>query len=123
MRGELPLFTMWYGVVDTLLERVGRFPKNLRPTLGNRLLDRALDVLDHIVVLRYRRDRAGRFESANLALEQLRILVRLSHGRRLLSNSQYAELAEAVDRCGRMIGGWKRSLGETTRTRKRTNTT
>ena len=91
-----PLFTQWYGVVGTLLERVGRFPKNLRPTLGNRLIDRSLDVLDHVVRLRYSRQRRELFRQANLAIEQVRILVRLAFERRLFSAAQYAELAEAI---------------------------
>ena len=106
---EPPLFTQWYGVVGTLLERVGRFPKNLRPTLGNRLIDRSLDVLDLVVRLRYSRQRREPFREANLAIEQVRILVRLAFQRRLFSASQYAELAEAIDSCGRMLGGWQRS--------------
>ena len=109
MRKDPPLFTQWYAVVGTLLERVGRFPKNLRPTLGNRLLDRSLDVLDHIVRLRYSRGRTELFREANLAVEQVRILVRLAFERRLLSTSQYEELSESVDSCGRMLGGWSRS--------------
>lgn len=106
---ELPLFTQWYEVVSALLECVGRFPKNLRPTLGNRLLDRALDVLDHVVKLRYSRDRVPLFAEANLAVEQVRILIRLAFERRLISSGQYTRLAEAVDASGRMLGGWRRS--------------
>ena len=108
-KNELPLFTQWYDVVSALLECVGRFPKNLRPTLGNRLLDRALDVLDHVVTLRYSRDRLKLFAETNLALEQVRILIRLSFERRLISSTQYSRLAEAVDACGRILGGWRRA--------------
>ena len=112
MKKEPPLFTQWYAVVGTLLERVGRFPKNLRPTLGNRLVERSLDVLDHVVRLRYTRRRKELFGEANLAIEQVRILVRLAFERRLLSSGQYAEIAEAIDSCGRMLGGWQRSEKE-----------
>ena len=90
--------------VSALLECVGRFPKNLRPTLGNRLLARALDVLDDVVRLRYSRDRVQLFAEANLAIEQVRILIRLAFERRLISSGQYARLAEAVDASGRMLG-------------------
>lgn len=44
MKKELPLFTLWYGLAGKLLDRAGRFPKGLRPTLGNRVVERALDV-------------------------------------------------------------------------------
>ena len=106
---ELPLFTQWYDVVSALLECVGRFPKNLRPTLGNHLLTRSLDVLDHVVTLRYSRQRVQLFAEAKLGVEQVRILRRLSFERRLISSAQYARLAEAIDASGRMLGGWRRS--------------
>jgi hypothetical protein len=112
VKADPPLFTGWYGVVGTLIERVGRFPKNLRPTLGNRIIDRALDVLRHIIRLRYTRDRRPLFAEANLAIEEVRILARLAFERRLLSGHQYEELSEAVDGCGRMLGGWRRSESE-----------
>jgi len=114
-KNELPLFTQWYEVVSTLLECVGRFPKNLRPTLGNRLLDRSLDVLDHVVTLRYSRQRKKLFAQTNLALEQVRILIRLSFERRLISSAQYCRLAEAIDASGRMLGGWRRAQQEEVR--------
>ena len=49
MKEEIPVFTLWYEVVGTLLERVSRFPRSLRPTLENRMLEGALDVLREVV--------------------------------------------------------------------------
>jgi len=109
VREDLPIFTLWYGVVGTLLERVARFPRTLRPVLGGRILERALDVQKHVLRLRFSRRRDGLFSAANLDLDELRILVRLAFERRLFSSVQYAELAEAMETCGRMLGGWERS--------------
>lgn len=114
MRDDLPIFTLWYGVVGTLIERTARFPRGLRPTLGDRILERALEMQRHVLRLRYtrRREREPLFEEANLDLDELRILVRHAHERRLISTSQYEELAEAMDTCGRMLGGWARAERE-----------
>jgi len=111
LKADPPIFTRWYEVVGMLLERVGRFPKNLRPSLGNRLIDRSLDVLREIVRLRYTRNRRLLFAEANLLVEEVRILVRLAFERRLLSGPQYAEISVAVDSCGRMLGGWRKADG------------
>jgi len=115
MKKELPVFSHWLKVVGMVLERAGRFPKGLRPTLGNRLLERSLNVLEHIVALRYTRERTRLFREANLDLEHLRVLTRLCFEKRLISARQYQQLAEGIDACGRMIGGWRRSLEETAR--------
>ncbi len=112
MKTELPVFSRWLEVVDVVLERVGRFPKGLRPTLGNRLVERALDIADHLVALRYSRERGRLFNDCNLALEKMRILVRITFQKRLLSAGQYQEIAEGIDACGRMLGGWKKSESE-----------
>ena len=45
--------------------------QNLRPTLGNRLVERSLDVLDHVVRLRYPRRRKELFGEANLARDDV----------------------------------------------------
>jgi hypothetical protein len=109
MREDLPIFTLWYGVVSTLLDRVARFPRGIRPVLGNRILERALDIERHVIRIRFSRRREALFAEANLDLDELRVLVRLAFERRLISRGQYAELAEAMETCGAMLGGWKRS--------------
>lgn len=113
---ELPIFTLWLESVGVLLEVVGRFPRSLRPTLGHRMVERALEVLETIVELRYRRDRAPLFRRANLALEKLRVLLRIAFQRRAMASGPYGDLAERIERCGRMLGGWAR---ETSRGRQR----
>ncbi len=109
MNEELPIFTHWYAVSAAMLDRAGRFPRNLRPTLGNRLIERCLDLLDAVIALRYTRDRQALFASANLQLEKLRILVRLCFEKRLVSTSAYEQLAEDINTCGRMLGGWRKA--------------
>ena len=112
MKKELPLFSLWYGLTGKLLDRAGRFPKGLRPTLGNRLIEGALDVLETVVKLQYTRERKPLFQRANLDLDRLRILLRLCFEKRLLSSGQYEELAEEIDTAGRMLGGWTRQARE-----------
>ena len=43
----------WYDVVKWLLERVDSFPKNQRFVFGQRLADRAIDVLELLVEAAY----------------------------------------------------------------------
>lgn len=112
MKKELPIFSHWTETLGILLDSVGRFPRNVRPTLGQRLLDRGLDVFERVVDLRYSRDRADLFSRANLDLEKVRILVRIAFERRLIGAKCYEDLATRVDACGRMLGGWQRSTAK-----------
>jgi hypothetical protein len=49
---------------------------------------------------------------ANLSLEKLRLLMRISHNRRYISTRQYAYAAKEIDTTGRMIGGWRKEVYE-----------
>jgi len=109
MDPELPLFTEWYAALTRMLQLVQRFPKRLRPTLGQRLVDRGLDLMEQLVALRFTRERTALFARANVSLDQLRILLRLGHELRVISTGQYEQLADSVDACGRMLGGWRRA--------------
>ena len=109
MNTELPIFTLWYEITGKILDRAGRFPKNHRPTLGNRLIDRSLEMMDLVVRLRYTRQRSALFQEANLTLQQMRVLLRICFEKRLVSASQYEELARGLDAAGRMLGGWRKA--------------
>ncbi len=52
------------------------------------------------------RARDQKLLDANLGLERLRVLMRLSHDMRLLDNKKYEHAARAVDGVGRLVGGW-----------------
>lgn len=107
-RNDLPVFSAVMELTSLLLDTVGRFPRNLRPTLGQRLLERGLDAAEGVVSLRYTKDREALFASTNLSLEHIRVLTRLAFERRLLSAKQYERLATVVDSVGRQLGAWRR---------------
>jgi hypothetical protein len=46
---------------------------------------------------------------ANLHLEKLRVLLRISHEERHLDHKGFECAARNIDEAGRMIGGWIRS--------------
>jgi hypothetical protein len=107
---EIPLFSASVEALSLVLDLAGRFPRSVRPTLGQRLIDRALDVVEGVVALRYSRERDELFQRANLSLEQVRVLSRVAFERRLVSTRQFERLADQVDGVGRQLGGWRRSL-------------
>jgi hypothetical protein len=81
----------------------------MRLSLLNRLENLALDFLQDLVEARYTRDRTATLRRMNLRLEQLRVLLRLCHDRRLLTPEGYEYGARMLLEAGRMVGGWIRS--------------
>ena len=96
----------WYDVVKWLLEWVDSFPKNQRFVFGQRLADRAIDVLELLVEAAYSPRKADLLSRANRDIEVLRWLVRLAKDRDLFTMRQYGFACKGLTECGRMVGGW-----------------
>ena len=93
-----------------IIERVADLPRAHKFTVGDRMVEAALDVTVHLVEAAYLRDKLDELLAASRALSRLRILVRAAVRLRLLSNRQGGYFAEQSDEVGRMIGGWTRSV-------------
>jgi hypothetical protein len=94
-----------------VLSRTARWPKGLRFTLTRRLEDLVIDVVDQLVVARYRRDgRAQRLDAINLALERARFLLRLAHAARHCPARHFEGTVQRLDEVGRMLHGWRRHV-------------
>ena len=106
---RLILFERWMDTTKWLLILTARFPKRLRQSLTTRLESVALEILEGVTAAAYRRDRTETLAGINDALNRLRVLVRLSHELRLLSDGQYGEAAQRMDEAGRLLGGWMKA--------------
>ncbi len=106
---ELPLFVHWEKTLRDILSRTEKFPKRVRFTLSSRIDNLALDVLEQIVEARYTKDKSAVLRQANVDLEKLRVLLRISHDERHLDHKGFEHVARNIDEAGCMIGGWIRS--------------
>ena len=98
-----------YDVISWLLGRVEKFPRSQKFTLGDRIVNLALDMLELLIEATYTRDRLPLLRKANVQLEKLRFLIRLCHDFKLLSAKQYAYISNEINEVGKLIGGWIRS--------------
>jgi hypothetical protein len=109
---NLILFERWMDTTKWMLERTARFPKRVRQSLTNRVENTTLEILEGVTTAAYRKDRKETLAGINEGLNRLRVLVRLSHELRLLSDGQYEEAARRIDEAGRILGGWMKSNAE-----------
>ena len=105
----------WYRTLDWILVAVERFPKSARFSLASRIADLALDAMELIIEAIYTQERGHILDQLNLYMEKLRVLFRIAHHRRYLSNAQYEFIAKAVNEAGRMAGGWRKHADATRR--------
>jgi len=103
---ELPVFTKWLEFLNWLLPTTEKFPKRVRFTLAQRIDNLALDLVEDLVEARYTRGKAPVLRRANLRLEKLRVLLRVSHQQKHLPNRQYEHAVRVLYEVGRMLGGW-----------------
>lgn len=108
MNTYYPVFVMWMDALDWILDAVEKYPKSVRFTVSGRIANLTLDVMEKIVEAVYTKDRSGILQSANLNIEKLRVLFRISFKRRYISLSQYEHVSNLLNETGRMIGGWKK---------------
>ena len=108
MRQDLPAVQKAYDLAKELLPRVGKFPKEYRFNLGDRVISSSLAVLENLTVAAYSRDKAVLLNEASMALERLRFLLRLSCELGPISKNGYEHVVKMVDDLGRQIGGWSR---------------
>ncbi len=106
MKEDYPLFVAWYRLLNDIMDRTAKFPKDVRFTLTDRIVQFALTIMELVVEAIYSRERKDILERINLYMEKLRVLIRIGYDRKYLSIKSYQVLAEQMDEAGRMVGGW-----------------
>ena len=109
MREDFPLFVKWFDATEWILAAVDRYPKSVRFTISSRISNMALDTMESIIESIYTKNRRPILDRANLNIEKLRVMFRLSFRRRYISKQQYAFVSEMLNESGRMIGGWRKA--------------
>ena len=102
---ELLVIAKTYDLVLWSSERVGKFPRSHRFTLGDRMERRLYDVLELLLQAKYVRERAGLLRRANLELELLRFQFRLARDLKCMSLESYGFASRTVNEVGSLLGG------------------
>ncbi len=103
---EAPLFVKSYDLVQYLLGRTQRFPKNQRFVLARRIEETALDLLESVALaLSASHKRSEALQSADEALIKLKVNLRLCRDLELVKQSQLHFAQGQLIELGKMIGG------------------
>ena len=103
---ELVVITKTYDLILWSCNHTGRFPRQHRFVLGERLERTLYDLLETLIQAKYTRDRKPLLNNANLKLEILRFQVRLAKDLQCLRANSYAFAAPQIDEIGKLVGGW-----------------
>lgn len=108
---ELPLLRAYYDFMLWLSPKIGRFPRDQRFTLGEKMERELYSILELLIRARYCAARKPLLEQANTELEVLRYQIRLAKDLRCLPLKSYGLAAEQLTDIGRQIGGWQKQSG------------
>lgn len=109
MKDDFPLLKKWYEISDWLMDRAEKFPKIVRFTFSNRIVNLTLNILEKITQAVYEEKRLAILQKISSDIEKLRILIRLAKDRHYLSISQYKFISQEINEAGKMLGGWIKS--------------
>ena len=98
-----------YEASKWICRKVEKLPRAYRFTLGDRMINSSLDLYLLLVEAQYSRDKRRILKQANLELEKLRHLWRLSQELTDLSLKSYHYICAELDQVGKMIGGWQKN--------------
>ncbi len=97
-----------------IIPQLDKFPRSRRFTLGERIESGLLEVLERLIEAAYSRAPAktDALQRANLRLDVVRHLWRLSHALQTLPGKSYAHGAGLLETLARQIGGWRRDAAQ-----------
>jgi hypothetical protein len=108
---EMVVITKTYDLILWSCRHTGKFPRNHRFVLGERIERHLYELLETLIQARYTRQRQALLERANLLLEILRFQMRLAKDLQCLKVDSYAFATKGIDEIGKLLGGWLKSAG------------
>jgi len=109
---NLKVFTKFYDFALWLHQKVVKFPKNSRFTLGQKVENLAFEILELIAAANSTFDKERRLElqkEIGARLEALRILMRMTKDLEFMNVRSYKFGCEKVLEVGKILGGWIKS--------------
>ena len=110
-RDDLPIFVQWYDFMKWILVTTDHFPKKVRFTFTERLNQLAMNIIEDLIEARYTRNKIVALRRANLTLEKIRVLIRLSYEMKVLPRKSYEFASFSINETGKMLGGWMKQQG------------
>jgi hypothetical protein len=103
-----PVLENHYQFLKWLLPTLEKFPRNQKFLLGDRIQTQALEVLESLIDATFSKSKRRALQQANLNLEKIRYLIRLSYDMKYINDRKYEHAAHQINDIGKQIGGWNK---------------
>lgn len=107
-KNDITVLPLLYDLIVWFSGKISAYPKKFKYSLGERITNTLLDILERLIEARYSSKKKSHFlRQANILLEKLRYLVRLSKDLQCISIAEYEYAAKKLHEIGCMVGGWE----------------
>lgn len=98
-------YLVWLGIVPHI-------PKNARYTIGARIENKFLDLLDdtYLAYFSHKENRQSKVDSCILTLDTLKFLISIAWEAKLVSHKQYEDVSIKLNEVSKMLAGWQKYL-------------
>jgi hypothetical protein len=103
---ELPVIQKTYDLIKWTVPILNQLPRDYKFLLGDRIITSLYDLLDNLIIARYRKDKILLLENINSTVDILRYQIRLLHDFEKFTTSRYEYFNQSLHEIGSEIGGW-----------------
>ena len=112
MEKQLPAIEKTYEIILWIFPKVSKFPREYRFSLGSRIEEHFLDILELLIEAAYSKAKYDPLRRANVRLEKVRFMLRVAKDMGPLSMKSYEFVMREVGQLGSQIGGWQKQAGK-----------
>ncbi len=106
---EIKILPLLYDFIVWYSSKISNYPRKYKYTLGNRITDIQLNILEQIIEAKYGSKKKAHFlRRANIELEKLRFMIRLSKDLQCINLKTFENTSKQINTIGKMIGGWEK---------------
>jgi len=109
MHTELSIYNAAMGLLHMATNLTRNIPRDLKQSLGKRVIDECIDVLMLIARANSSRDKRPHLEQLVEKVQVVEFMMRLFKDNRFISVPQHANAIEVTTSIGKQANAWKRS--------------
>ena len=110
---ELKVIADFYDFMLYLIQRIEKFPRHHRYSLGIAMENRLQAILALLLKAKYAREKTALLDDVNVELDVLRFQVRLAKDLKTLPTKSHGHAGKLMLEIGSQVGGWRRSKAST----------
>ena len=109
------IITHTYDLLLYIIPQLSKYPRSQKFLLADKIQVKLMEVLEMFIqayYTSYQGEKRDLLKAANIKLEQLRYLIRLSKDLKCISIKQYEHIQKQVNEVGKQCGGWLKILSK-----------